>query len=179
MNILFDKNKILKLYIILYILFILFNFNLLNIKFLLSIKSVFFICCIIMLFTKSIDYKLINKILLIFIFLAIGNILYYFLLLISRTYELSWNNFISNILYLISYIYIAFNLFFSKKSKKVIGLALIMYLIIYLGIFIFDIVTKNVINLPLNSIKIITSLSLELIIIWYSYKFTDKKSLVE
>ncbi len=42
MNVSRDKNLIIKIYIILYIIFILLNLKILNAKFLLSIRSVFF-----------------------------------------------------------------------------------------------------------------------------------------
>lgn len=176
MNVSRDKNLIIKIYIILYIIFILLNLKILNVKFLLSIRSVFFLCCMIILL-KKIKGKFINNILLLSVFLAIGNIFYYFLLIISRTYELSLSNFISNLLSFISYIYIAFNLFGSKIKGQGNILFLVIYSIVYIGIFVFDLVTNNVINIPLSIFENLISLSLDLIIIWHSYKFAQKITL--
>lgn len=177
MNVSRDKNLIIKIYIILYIIFILLNLKILNAKFLLSIRSVFFLCCMIILL-KKIKGKFINNILLLSVLLAIGNIFYYFLLIISRTYKLSLSNFISNLLSLISYIYIAFNLFVSKIKGQGNILFLVIYWIVYIGIFVFDLVTNNVINIPLSIFENLISLALDLIIIWYSYNCAKNNALV-
>lgn len=141
---------------------------------LISVRNAFLIYFILLLLLHYKKVDLMNKILSLFILIIIIHTVYYtFLILLSSKYNVTLMNYIMNIYHIILYSYIIIALCFikHKKNKWFYYLLIAITFGVNIIVLIFDIVNSGGLDIIINILNFIISLSLDLILVKYSYDY--------
>lgn len=180
------KEIIIVFYIILFSIYILLNiksitfqnlFNIKKINFIIPIKTIFLLYFICFIFSKNHKLnKIINKVAIILLIISIISKLYFFYLVLTPSYTSSFTIILKNIISIIIYLYLIYNLWPSTKktdtTNKFNKYIIVFYTIISIILTLFNLTDLTLINKTFRLINSLVLLLLDIIII---IRFSENK----
>lgn len=125
------NNKFLIVYILLFVLSIVINFNDMSFQYFCSLNTVFLIYLI---FVKLFDNKIIkifNFVFMILVLFSILNVSRYFMLLIIGNYDFIYSNFIMSIIHLVIYVFVFVSYFVKFDLCKMFNYFMAVAIILF------------------------------------------------